>query len=406
MASSNGVGDRAFSRRWLLVAAGAAGLVGAGAITLPAAADDVDPALLRGRILAADPAYVGLVESTGRLGLPEIPRLESVTGLLTGRTRIRALVAAADRWRVDELTPVGERDTYHLGDTDYIWDFGSNQLTRVVGARSLQLPRPADLLPPTLARRLLRLAAGDPVTPLPARRVAGRRAPAAAPPPGLAVLAAAVRVARARRGAARDHRRRPAARSGRQLLVRCGQQRATVPGGGACPGTAGVPADHGGDRVRGHDRRRGRRRDPALPARASGRTGTAAGREAVVGDGVRAAGGAPRGGDRLSRRGGAVRLRRGRHAGRVRWRHLVVRGRAQPGPAGRPHAGDGGLRRSVHAHARRGRAVLLDVDRLAAGRRDPILWTDIREGVEVQAGWILVAFGAAWANFATKDITS
>jgi hypothetical protein len=176
VASSNGVGDRAFSRRWLLVAAGAAGLVGAGAITLPAAADDVDPALLRGRILAADPAYVGLVESTGRLGLPEIPRLESVTGLLTGRTRIRALVAAADRWRVDELTPVGERDTYHLGDTEYIWDFGSNQLTRVVGARSLQLPRPADLLPPTLARRLLRLAAGDPVTPLPARRVAGRSA--------------------------------------------------------------------------------------------------------------------------------------------------------------------------------------------------------------------------------------
>jgi ABC-2 type transport system permease protein len=66
-------------------------------------------------------------------------------------------------------------------------------------------------------------------------------------------------------------------------------------------------------------------------------------------------------------------------------------------------------------------AVLLPLDAAAAIRfslptthwlawvdlyRDPVLWTDIREGVEVQAGWILVAFGAAWANFATKDITS
>lgn len=38
--------------------------------------------------------------------------------------------------------------------------------------------------------------------------------------------------------------------------------------------------------------------------------------------------------------------------------------------------------------------------------RDPILWRAVREGVFVQLGYILVAFGAAWANFATKDITS
>lgn len=38
--------------------------------------------------------------------------------------------------------------------------------------------------------------------------------------------------------------------------------------------------------------------------------------------------------------------------------------------------------------------------------RDPILWTAVREGAAVQAGYVLVAFGAAWANFATKDITS
>jgi ABC-2 type transport system permease protein len=38
--------------------------------------------------------------------------------------------------------------------------------------------------------------------------------------------------------------------------------------------------------------------------------------------------------------------------------------------------------------------------------RDPILWTAVREGVGVQVAYIVVAFGAAWANFATKDVTS
>ena len=38
--------------------------------------------------------------------------------------------------------------------------------------------------------------------------------------------------------------------------------------------------------------------------------------------------------------------------------------------------------------------------------RDPILWRAVRQGATVQAGYVLVAFGAAWANFATKDVTS
>jgi ABC-2 type transport system permease protein len=38
--------------------------------------------------------------------------------------------------------------------------------------------------------------------------------------------------------------------------------------------------------------------------------------------------------------------------------------------------------------------------------RDPILWTSVRTGAAVQASYVLVAFGAAWANFATKDVTS
>jgi ABC-2 type transport system permease protein len=38
--------------------------------------------------------------------------------------------------------------------------------------------------------------------------------------------------------------------------------------------------------------------------------------------------------------------------------------------------------------------------------REPILWRDIDRGFAVQGVYVLVFLGAAWANFATKDITS
>jgi ABC-2 type transport system permease protein len=38
--------------------------------------------------------------------------------------------------------------------------------------------------------------------------------------------------------------------------------------------------------------------------------------------------------------------------------------------------------------------------------RQPILWRDIDRGFAIQGVYVLVFLGAAWANFATKDITS
>ncbi|MHA6795769.1 hypothetical protein ACVGVM_19975 [Pseudonocardia bannensis] len=177
MASSDDmVAAHRFSRRWLLVAAGAAALVGLGVArdAPPAGAGpDRTPEQWRTLLLgsAAQP-YVGYALSRGRLGLPDLPQLEQVTELLASTTRIRAFVAGPDRWRVDELTPAGERGTYRLGDVDAVWDFGANQLTRVIGTTPVRLPRAADLLPPELARRLVGLAPGDSVSALPARRIA------------------------------------------------------------------------------------------------------------------------------------------------------------------------------------------------------------------------------------------
>ena len=160
------------TRRWVLVATGTAALVGAAAVTLPAWASAA-PEELRSRILTGLPPHVGYAVATGRLGLPEIPALEQVTALFSGVTRLRVRYAAADRWRTDELTPAGERDTYRLGGTEYVWDFGANQLTRVEGETPVRLPRAGDLVPSELARRLVGLTRADPVSPVPARRVAG-----------------------------------------------------------------------------------------------------------------------------------------------------------------------------------------------------------------------------------------
>jgi ABC-2 type transport system permease protein len=38
--------------------------------------------------------------------------------------------------------------------------------------------------------------------------------------------------------------------------------------------------------------------------------------------------------------------------------------------------------------------------------REPILWRDIERGVALQAVYVLVFLGAAWANFMTKDVRS
>lgn len=66
-------------------------------------------------------------------------------------------------------------------------------------------------------------------------------------------------------------------------------------------------------------------------------------------------------------------------------------------------------------------AVLLPLDAASAVRfylptrhwlawidlyRAPILWRSVAEGTAVQVAYVLVAFGAAWANFTTKDVTS
>jgi hypothetical protein len=187
-------------RRWFLVLASATALAGLPiAISAwPTDTPTVDAQVLGDLIHRSDgQPYEGYAESVGVMGLPELPRLSQVTSLLSGTTRMRAWYAAQDRWRVDAVDTGSERGTYRTPDGLYSWDYGANRLTQfnlvvtgvvvnggvvdpggptrtdVLGEPPARLPRPADLMPPDVARRLLAMADGDRVESIPGRRVAG-----------------------------------------------------------------------------------------------------------------------------------------------------------------------------------------------------------------------------------------
>lgn len=132
------------------------------------------PLRLRDLMLAsAARPFQGFIEVRGELGLPDLPNVGEFPNLLSGTTTLRVWYASPSAWRVAELTRTGETDTYRTAESTYVWDFESNLLTRSVGDGP-RLPRAADLLPPTLARRLLQSgAATNDLTAIPGRRVAG-----------------------------------------------------------------------------------------------------------------------------------------------------------------------------------------------------------------------------------------
>jgi MucB/RseB family protein len=168
-----------FRWRWLVVGGAVAVLVALpGLVGVMRARDrPVGAAELLARVLGSDRvAYQGYAEARAGLGLPDVPRAGRVVALLGERTRLRAFVAGPDRWRVDELTPVGERDLYRDGPVTWLWDSGERRAVATVGEAPVRFARPADLLPPELGRRVAAAARPGEVTRLGARRVAGLHA--------------------------------------------------------------------------------------------------------------------------------------------------------------------------------------------------------------------------------------
>ena len=171
---------RGRSWRWGVVAAVVGALLAAPAIVaawpVPLAARAPEALLAQVRT-SADTPYEAYVATRGRLRLPDFGPLDEVASLFGTAIHLRAWVGSAERWRVDRLHRTGEVDTYRDGEQILIWDSAERLTTRRRETTSLRLPRPADLLPAELGRRLVAaIGPADRVTPIAARRVAGRPA--------------------------------------------------------------------------------------------------------------------------------------------------------------------------------------------------------------------------------------
>jgi hypothetical protein len=165
--------------RWLVMGGAVAGLVALPGLVgaVPARDRSVAAGELLARVLASDRvAYQGYAEARAGLALPDVPRAGRVVALLGETTRMRAFVAGRDLWRVDELTPIGERDLYHGDGGALLWDSGERRAVATGDDPPVRFARPADLLPPELGRRLAAAAEAGEATRLGARRVAGVQA--------------------------------------------------------------------------------------------------------------------------------------------------------------------------------------------------------------------------------------
>ena len=127
---------------------------------------------------SAEVPYSGYAESTGGLVLPVSNQLGAVADLFGGTTDLRAWYRASDAWRVDSVSAFGETDLYGDATGSWSWNYENEQAVRVQSAQPVRarLPRPSDLLPPELARRLLAQAQPGEVTRLPEARIAGQDA--------------------------------------------------------------------------------------------------------------------------------------------------------------------------------------------------------------------------------------
>lgn len=122
-----------------------------------------------------DAPYSGMVESSGRLGLPFDDRFTDLSELFGGQTRLRVWWRDTTDWRVDRLLDSGEVDLFHHRNVTTQWDYEQSRV-RVGPDPEIRLPRDSDLLPPRLAHLMLDDADPDHLSRLEPRRIAGRDA--------------------------------------------------------------------------------------------------------------------------------------------------------------------------------------------------------------------------------------
>ena len=161
--------------RWALVAALVAVLTAIPIVisARPAGDSEVSAAELLDRVQnSGDVTYSGYAQSIGGVLLPINDQLPDLVELFADRTTTRVWWRGSDDWRVDTIALTGETGVHRRGPTTWTWEYEANRAT-LTPVPDLRTPRPDDLLPSELGRRLLSEADPDEVSRLPAERIAG-----------------------------------------------------------------------------------------------------------------------------------------------------------------------------------------------------------------------------------------
>ena len=143
----------------------------------PASGSDATATELLSRVRAAsDRGWSGEVRAVGSL---EVPLTGSTFGgvarLLGEQSDLRVWWRDEEHWRVDRIRTSGEQDLVREGDRTTRWSYESGRATYTPYS-PIRLPDDADVVPQSLARRLLAGARPGELSRLPSRRVAGRSA--------------------------------------------------------------------------------------------------------------------------------------------------------------------------------------------------------------------------------------
>ena len=165
--------------RWLAVAAVALGVASAPLVTqgLPARETTISATRLADRIhAAADLGWSGEVRAQGSLRVPLTgSTFGGIARLLGEETRLRVWWRDPEHWRIDRIRTTGESDLVRDGRLMVRWNYEENGV-RFTPYSAIRLPDDVDVVPSTLAARLLSGARADELSRLPARRVGGRSA--------------------------------------------------------------------------------------------------------------------------------------------------------------------------------------------------------------------------------------
>ena len=165
--------------RWLVVAALALGLAAAPAVgrAIPPRGSDIRATALAHHMRAAyDLGWSGEVRSYGSLAVPiSESAFSSVARLLGGDSDLRVWWRNSTNWRVDRLSSTGESDLSVDGGLAVRWRYETRKVT-VTPYSPVRLPEDEDMVPVSLAHRMLSGAKPGELSRLPSRRIAGHSA--------------------------------------------------------------------------------------------------------------------------------------------------------------------------------------------------------------------------------------